>query len=199
LETRAFFDKTLMYASLLFYNCQSSFSYAKKLHKRRERIFWKTINKVELWLMPLKCLYYCQKVIQSRYTTMKFLHFHLLQRELHLSSKETVLSNWSQKGCEMLEFNSWGYESVIRCFHSLTQPLIRLRPHTLLLNCRVHYWRAAYSWIQEIYWRIPFICNIIGWSLSTYGYSAWKCGISVWTGFIKSNFSIALSNRTCHC
>jgi hypothetical protein len=47
------------------------------------------------------------------YTTMKFLNFHLLQRESHLSSEESILSNQSQQVCEMLQFDSWGYKSVI--------------------------------------------------------------------------------------
>jgi hypothetical protein len=85
---------------------------------------------------------------------MKFLNFHLLQRQSYLWSEEYVLSNRSQQGIAMLHFDSWGYESVIRCYRSSLLPFIRI-PHTLLKG-RIHYSRAAYSRFQEIYWLILF-------------------------------------------
>jgi hypothetical protein len=72
-----FFDKTLMYTSLFIYNCQSSFSYAKKLHKKREHMFWKTRNEVALKVTPPKCLYYRQKMIQRYFTTINVCLFSL--------------------------------------------------------------------------------------------------------------------------
>jgi hypothetical protein len=74
---------------------------------------------------------------------MKFPDLPLLQRELHLSSEESVLSNQSQQGCEMLQFDSWGYESVIWCYHFLTVTLTLLpfiRISHARLKGRIYYY-----------------------------------------------------------
>jgi hypothetical protein len=96
-------------------------------------------KKLNYETMLLKCLLYCQNRTH-RYTTRDFSIF-ICFKEIHSSHlKSPSCQTESQQECEMLQFVSWGYESVIRCYHflivMLTLHFIRI-PRTPLKS-RLH-------------------------------------------------------------